>query len=144
MTEHVSKELDPHEDLEHQGEAKVMKAFAISREKNVAAGCVVSTGEMIVNSNAIVVRNGETICKGKISQLRKFKEEVKKVKKGSECGISISNVTVASSPSSPVGISPSGMVEFEEGDVIKHYKVVETQRKVGEARRTVLSVVDTA
>ena len=55
------------------------------------AGCYILDGEVERGSSARVIRDGKIIYDGKISSLHRFKEDVKKVSAGYECGIKIEN-----------------------------------------------------
>lgn len=82
--------LEPHIKEVFLGKAQVRQIFKVSKIGN-AAGCMVLSGKMIANAHCRVVRNNEEAFRGKISSLRKFKENVKEVAAGSECGIAIAN-----------------------------------------------------
>lgn len=72
------------------GKAQVRRIFKISKIGNVA-GCMVLSGRMIVGENCRVIRNNEEVFRGRINSLKRFKEDVKEVAVGSECGVSIAN-----------------------------------------------------
>lgn len=82
--------LEPHIKVITLGKAQVRQIFKISKIGNVA-GCIVLGGKIILNAQARVIRNNEEEFCGKISSLKKFKEDVKEVSAGSECGIAIAN-----------------------------------------------------
>jgi len=82
--------LEPHIKEVFLGKAQVRQIFKISKMGN-AAGCIVLGGKMIKEAPCRVIRDNEEIFKGKISSLRKFKEDVKEITAGSECGIAIAN-----------------------------------------------------
>ena len=54
------------------------------------AGCYVTEGKIVRSKAARLLRNGEEIFKGAIDQLKRFKDDVKEVAQGFECGISFS------------------------------------------------------
>ena len=54
------------------------------------AGCYVTEGKIVRAKNAILLRNGQQIFKGAIDQLKRFKDDVKEVAQGFECGVSFS------------------------------------------------------
>jgi len=82
--------LEPHIKEVFLGKAQVRQIFKVSKMGNVA-GCMVLSGKMIANAHCRVIRSNEEAFRGKISSLRKFKENVKEVAAGSECGIAIAN-----------------------------------------------------
>ena len=75
---------------EEQGQAEVREIFHISKVGAVA-GCYVTSGLIPKNSFIRLVRDGRLVHEGKLSSLRRFKEDVKQVGTGFECGISLEN-----------------------------------------------------
>ena len=73
---------------EELGQAEVRDIFHISKVGTVA-GCYVTKGKILRSSFARLVRDGRLIYKGPLSGLRRFKEDVKQVGEGFECGISL-------------------------------------------------------
>lgn len=86
------------------GQAEVRAVFRISRIGQVA-GCYVTDGVIDRNSHVLVVRDGREIFDGTVSSLKRFQDDVREVRAGFECGISIQRFN-----------------EFEEGDVIQAYR----------------------
>ena len=86
------------------GRAEVRAVFHISRRGKVA-GVYVEEGEIRRNAQAKVIRDGEVLYEGQIASLRRFKDDVKEVAAGFECGIGL-----------------DGFEDFEEGDIIEAYK----------------------
>ena len=72
------------------GKAEVRQVFTVGKTGRIA-GCYVTEGKIFRNKTAKVVRNGEVIFTGTIDQLKRFKDDVKEVKAGYECGITIEN-----------------------------------------------------
>ncbi len=72
------------------GTAEVRQTFRISKAGTVA-GCMVTSGVVRRGAMARLVRGGERIWEGKISGLKRFKEDTREVKDGFECGISLEN-----------------------------------------------------
>ncbi|HSA57200.1 MAG TPA: EF-Tu/IF-2/RF-3 family GTPase, partial [Gemmatimonadaceae bacterium] len=72
------------------GEAQVREIFKVSRVGTIA-GCSVRSGVISRQSRVRVVRDGVEVYAGSISSLRRFKEDVREVKEGYECGIGIEN-----------------------------------------------------
>jgi len=78
----------------------------------VIAGCYVQEGEITRDDQVRIVRDGTVVHEGKMSSLRRFKDDVKSVKAGYECGISIENFQ-----------------DLKEGDIIEGFKVIEVARE---------------
>ncbi|MCX6589685.1 MAG: translation initiation factor IF-2 [Acidobacteria bacterium] len=73
----------------YKGKAEVREIFRITKVGNVA-GCYVTDGTITRNSEARIIREGQTVHTGKISQLKRFKDDASEVRSGYECGISVS------------------------------------------------------
>jgi len=78
----------------------------------VIAGCYVQEGEVSREDRARVVRDGTVVFDGMLHSLRRFKDDVKSVKAGYECGIGIESFQ-----------------DIKEGDVIETYKIIEVPRE---------------
>ncbi len=89
------------------GAAEVRQIFNIGKNRYVA-GCMITEGKIIRDRRARVVRKGETIGEGRISTLRRFKEDVNEVRAGYECGINV-----------------EGMKDYQEGDQIQCIEIEE-------------------
>ena len=74
----------------HLGRAQVRQVFKISKTGTVA-GCFVTQGTIERASKARIIREGREIYKGTVDALKRFKDDVKEVREGFECGIKISN-----------------------------------------------------
>ncbi|HCV36522.1 MAG TPA: translation initiation factor IF-2, partial [Acidimicrobiaceae bacterium] len=72
------------------GEAEVREVFSVPRVGKVA-GCYVTNGTITRGSKVRFLREGTVIWKGEISSLRRFKEDVREVQSGYECGIGLSD-----------------------------------------------------
>ena len=92
------------------GEAEVRETFKISRIGTIA-GCMVTSGKILRNSNVKVVRSNEIIFEGKLLSLKRFKDDVKEVAKGYDCGIQINEFN-----------------DLIEGDIVKCYQEVPIKR----------------
>lgn len=92
------------------GQAEVRETFKISRIGTVA-GCYVINGKIPRNANVRVVRDDMEIYDGKIASLKRFKEDVREVNSGFECGIQIENFN-----------------DLKVGDIIEAYEKVEVKR----------------
>ena len=73
---------------EDQGRAEVRDIFNISKVGTVA-GCYVTKGKLLRSSYVRLVRDGRLVYEGALSSLRRFKEDVKQVGEGFECGLSL-------------------------------------------------------
>lgn len=106
VTEDVEKALvgllEPEVVEVKTGKAEIRDKFKI--KGGVAAGCYVLEGKILRNSKALVIRNGDVIFEGKLSSLKRFKEDVKEVNSGYECGISFDKFN-----------------DIEIGDIIESY-----------------------
>ncbi len=108
--------LEPKREEQILGTAEVRQTFKISKVGTVA-GCFVSDGKIIRNGHVRVIRDGIVIYPtkegqhGEILSLKRFKEDVKEVRSGMECGISIKNFN-----------------DIKVGDEIECYEVVEVKQ----------------
>jgi translation initiation factor IF-2 len=74
----------------YKGKAEVRETFRISKVGNVA-GCIVQDGTITSRSEVRLLRDNIVIYTGKVSSLRRFKDDVSEVKSGQECGITLEN-----------------------------------------------------
>ncbi len=81
--------LEPEVKEVELGKAEVRQVFTIGKTTRIA-GCYVTEGKIVRSKNAVLIRNGEKIFSGAIDQLKRFKDDVKEVAQGFECGISFS------------------------------------------------------
>jgi translation initiation factor IF-2 len=91
---------------------EVREVFKISKVGTVA-GCRVQEGKIQRNNKVRLIRNGIVIYEGDILALKRFKDDVREVDEGYECGISLVNYN-----------------DIKAEDVIEAYKVVETKKKL--------------
>jgi len=103
-------ELAPEEHEIVLGSAEVRATFKVPRVGTVA-GCYVTEGVVQRGARARIVRDGVVIHDGKIGSLRRFKEDVREVASGYECGIGFENFN-----------------DVKEGDVIEVYEIREVPR----------------
>ncbi len=82
--------LDPVYERKVIGEATVRNTFSISKVGTVA-GCMVTSGVVRRDALAKLIRNGKVVHEGKLSSLKRFKDDVKEVKQGYECGLMFEN-----------------------------------------------------
>lgn len=95
--------IEPEIVEEYQGKAEVLAKFKVPKA-GIIAGCRVKDGNISRNSIARVIRSDNEIFKGNITSLKRFKDDVKEVATGFDCGIGL-----------------TGFNEFEPGDVIETY-----------------------
>ena len=69
------------------GKAEVRQIFTIGKTTRIA-GCYVTEGKIVRSKDAVLYRDGKEIFRGAIDQLKRFKDDVKEVAQGFECGIS--------------------------------------------------------
>ena len=84
----MKNSLDKLEEEVQIGKARVIETFK-SSQLGIIAGCLITEGKASRNAFVKVFRNNEQVYKGKISSLKRVKEDVKEVNKGLECGIVI-------------------------------------------------------
>ncbi len=82
--------LKPEEKETILGEAEVLDLFKVSKIGTVA-GCMVKSGTMQRTGKARVIRDGVVVYTGQLASLKRFKDDVKEVREGLECGLSIEN-----------------------------------------------------
>ena len=90
---------------------EVMETFKITKVGTVA-GCLVREGKITRNTNIRVIRDGIVVYTGKLGSLKRFKDDVKEVTTGLECGLNIENYN-----------------DVRVGDIIEGYEQVEVKRK---------------
>ena len=94
------------------GTAEVRQIFKVPKVGTVA-GCYVQDGKIVRNSKVRLFRDGIVIYEGQLDSLKRFKDDVREVEKGFECGLSIANFN-----------------DIKVGDIIESYKIVETKKKL--------------
>ena len=94
------------------GRAEIRQVFRLSKHGTIA-GSMVKKGKMMRNGHAVLVRNGQPVWEGKISSLKRFKDDVRDVQEGFECGISL-----------------AGHDDIQVGDVIDVFDIEEIARKL--------------
>ena len=91
ITEDIEKwvlgQLTPEIEEAHAGTAEVRQIFKVGKN-SVIAGCMVTQGKVIRNAKARVLRDGQEIFSGPLTNLKRFKDDAKEVAAGYECGIS--------------------------------------------------------
>lgn len=92
------------------GKAEVRQIFTIGKTTRIA-GCYVTEGKIVRSKDARLLRDGKEIFKGAIDQLKRFKDDVKEVAQGFECGISFAKFN-----------------DIQEGDIIEVSTTEEIER----------------
>jgi translation initiation factor IF-2 len=92
------------------GKAQVRQVFGIPKIGQIA-GCMVTEGKITRNSRGRLIRDEMVIFEGKISSLKRFKEDTREVVQGYECGIGL-----------------EGFQQIAEGDIIETYEIEEIRR----------------
>lgn len=82
--------LSPEIKEEVTGSAEIRETFKISKIGTIA-GCMVTSGKIFRNSKIRIIREGVVIYTGELASLKRFKDDVKEVSKGYDCGIQIKN-----------------------------------------------------
>ena len=82
--------LSPEIKEEITGTAEIRETFKISKIGTIA-GCMITNGKIFRNSNIRLIRDGVVIYTGVLSSLKRFKDDVKEVSKGYDCGLQIKN-----------------------------------------------------
>lgn len=91
---------------------EIREVFKISKVGTIA-GCMVTDGKINRNTKVRVLRDGIVIHTGELESLKRFKDDVKEVAKGYECGLNIANFN-----------------DIKEGDIIEGYERVEVKAKL--------------
>jgi translation initiation factor IF-2 len=102
--------LTPVQTEETLGEAEVRALFKVSRLGTIA-GCMVTTGVVRRGAQVRIVRDGTVIYETSISQLKRFKDDVREVSEGFECGILL-----------------DGFNDVKEGDILETYETRQVER----------------
>jgi translation initiation factor IF-2 len=108
----LSGMLSPEERETELGAAEVRTLFRVPRV-GVIAGSYVIRGTIVRNARARVVRDGVVVYDGRVGSLKRFKDDVREVSEGFECGIGIENFN-----------------DVKEGDIIEAYEVREVAREL--------------
>jgi translation initiation factor IF-2 len=92
------------------GNAQIREVFKISKVGTVA-GCMVTDGKIPRNAKIRLIRDGVVVFTGTLSSLKRFKDDVKEVSSGYDCGLTIHNYN-----------------DLREGDNVEAYDEVEVKR----------------
>ena len=82
--------LSPDMKEEVTGTVEIRELFKISKVGTIA-GCMVTTGKVYRNSGIRVIREGVVVHTGSLTSLKRFKDDVKEVSKGYDCGLQLKN-----------------------------------------------------
>ncbi len=104
--------LSPELKEEITGTAEIREIFKVSKIGTIA-GCMVTNGKIFRNSNIRLIREGVVIYTGELSSLKRFKDDVKEVAKGYDCGMQIKNYN-----------------DIQVDDVIEAFHEVEVKKKL--------------
>lgn len=104
--------LEPDKKEIYVGRARVLKTFKIAKVGTIA-GCLVIDGKIARHGGARLLRDSAIVFEGKISSLKRFKDDVKEVEKGFECGAMLESFS-----------------DIKEGDVIESFAIELVKRKL--------------
>ncbi|MBE7022018.1 MAG: translation initiation factor IF-2 [Ruminococcaceae bacterium] len=102
--------LEPTYREEVTGHAEIRQTFKVSGVGTIA-GCYVLDGTIARNTQVRLVRDGIVVHEGKLASLKRFKDDVKEVNSGYECGLGIENFN-----------------DIKEGDIVEGFKMVEVEK----------------
>lgn len=106
--------LEPVYKENYAGRAEVLQVFKITKVGQIA-GCVVRDGIIKRDAQVRVLRNGEEVWKGKISSLKRVKDDVSEVRQGVECGIDL-----------------AGYKDIKSGDIIEAFTTEKLAAELGQ------------
>ncbi len=104
--------LTPEKKEEVLGSVEVRDVFKIPKVGTVA-GCYVLNGRIVRNNRVRLIRDGLVLFDGNIASLKRFKDDVREVEQGYECGVAL-----------------EGYNDIKVGDIIEPYRIVELKRKL--------------
>lgn len=104
--------LSPEMKEEITGNAEIRETFKISKIGTIA-GCMVTSGKIFRNSQIRLIRDGVVIFTGELASLKRFKDDVKEVSKGYDCGLQIKNYN-----------------DIKEGDIVEAFQEVAVKKKL--------------
>ncbi|MFH1655347.1 MAG: translation initiation factor IF-2 [Candidatus Omnitrophota bacterium] len=107
--------LEPKIKKNFLGRIEIRQVFKLTKAGKVA-GCFVQKGKVMRNSYAELLRNGKVIYEGNLSGLKRFKDDVRDVAEGFECGLTLSNFD-----------------DYQKGDVVQVYEIEKIARKLKES-----------
>ncbi|WP_203294466.1 translation initiation factor IF-2 [Luteirhabdus pelagi] len=104
--------LSPEMKEEITGTAEIRETFKISKIGTIA-GCMVTSGKIYRSSSVRLIREGVVVYTGELASLKRFKDDVKEVSKGYDCGMQIKNYN-----------------DIKEGDVVEAFQEVAVKKKL--------------
>ncbi|MFL1010735.1 translation initiation factor IF-2 [Flavisericum labens] len=104
--------LSPELKEEITGTAEIRETFKVSKVGTIA-GCMVTNGKIMRNSGVRLIRDGVVVYTGELASLKRFKDDVKEVTKGYDCGMQIKNYN-----------------DVKEGDIVEAFHEVEVKKKL--------------
>jgi translation initiation factor IF-2 len=104
--------LSPELKEEITGTAEIRETFKISKVGTIA-GCMVLTGKIIRNNSIRLIRDGVVVYTGELTSLKRFKDDVKEVAKGYDCGMQVKNYN-----------------DIQVNDIIESFREVEVKKKL--------------
>ena len=104
--------LSPELKEEITGTAEIREMFKVSKVGTIA-GCMVTNGKILRSSSIRLIRDGVVVFTGELASLKRFKDDVKEVSKGYDCGMQIKNYN-----------------DIKEGDIIEAFHEVEVKKKL--------------
>ena len=104
--------LSPELKEEITGTAEIRETFKISKVGTIA-GCMVTSGKIYRNAGIRLIRDGVVVYTGELASLKRFKDDVKEVAKGYDCGLQVKNYN-----------------DIKEGDVVESFREVEVKKKL--------------
>ncbi|KJD32684.1 translation initiation factor IF-2 [Tamlana nanhaiensis] len=104
--------LSPELKEEVTGTAEIREIFKVSKIGSIA-GCMVTNGKIFRNSGVRLIRDGVVVHTGELASLKRFKDDVKEVSKGYDCGMQV-----------------KGYNDIKEGDIIEAFHEVEVKKKL--------------
>lgn len=104
--------LSPEMKEEITGTAEIRETFKISKVGTIA-GCMVTSGKIFRNSSIRLIRDGVVIHTGELSSLKRFKDDVKEVSKGYDCGLQVKNYN-----------------DIQELDIVEAFQEVAVKKKL--------------
>lgn len=104
--------LSPELREEITGTAEIRETFKISKVGTIA-GCMVTSGKIFRNSGIRLIREGVVVYTGELDSLKRFKDDVKEVSKGYDCGMQVKNYN-----------------DIQEGDILESFQEVAVKKKL--------------
>ncbi len=104
--------LSPETQTKITANLEIRETFKISKVGTIA-GCMCLDGKINRNSNVRIIRDGIVVYTGKLASLKRFKDDVKEVVSGQDCGLNIENFN-----------------DIKVGDIVEAYEIIEIKKKL--------------